>query len=290
MKAFALVLLAAAHVSGDAYTIGQVHHGAGFGGVITGVDYGHGVVSGLGAIGNRAYFHHYGKREAEAKPYTPYQVAAGLPVHNAYATGHPHNVGVVTGISYGHHFYGKREAEAEPGLLYRGYGLGHGYGLGYAGHLGYGGYGLGYGHHYYGKREAEPYTIGQVAAGLPVAHAIASGRAHNVGVITGVSHGYGYGLGLGHHFYGKREAEAEPGYLGHYGYGGYGLGYAGHIGYGGYGLGYGYGGHYYGKREAEAEPGYAYGGYGLGYAGLGYAGHIGYGGYGLGYGRGYYYG
>merc|ERR1719308_819022 len=86
------------------------------------------------------------------------------------------------------------------------------------------------------------------------------------------------------------EAEAEPGYLGHYGYGGYGLGYAGHIGYGGYGLGYGYGGHYYGKREAEAEPGYAYGGYGLGYAGLGYAGHIGYGGYGLGYGRGYYYG
>ena len=88
------------------------------------------------------------------------KVAAGLPVHNAYATGHPHNVGVVTGISYGHHFYGKREAEAEPGLLYRGYGLGHGYGLGYAGHLGYGGYGLGYGHHYYGKREAEPYTIG----------------------------------------------------------------------------------------------------------------------------------
>merc|ERR1712121_525766 len=227
---------AAAHVSGDAYTIGQVHHGAGFGGVITGVDYGHGVVPGLGAIGNRAYFHHYGKREAEAAPYTPYQVATGLPVHNAYATGHPHNVGVVTGISYGHH--------------------------------------------YYGKREAEPYTIGQVAAGLPVAHAIASGRAHNVGVITGVSHGYGYGLGLGHHYYGKREAEAEPGYLGHYGYGGYGLGYAGHIGYGGYGLGYGYGGHYYGKREAEAEPGYlAYGGYGIGY-----------GGYGLGYGRGYYYG
>merc|ERR1711862_1037581 len=39
--------------------------------------------------------------------------------------------------------------------------------------------------------------------------------------------GYGYGRG----YYGKREAEAEPGYL--RGYGGYGRGY----GYGGYGYG-----------------------------------------------------
>merc|ERR1711915_175749 len=56
----------------------------------------------------------------------------------------------------------------------------------------------------------------------------------------------GYG-GYGRGYYGKREAEAEPGYL-RGGYGGYG--------YGGYGRGY------YGKREADAEPGYLRGGYG----------------------------
>merc|ERR1711862_829980 len=77
----------------------------------------------------------------------------------------------------------------------------------------------------------------------------------------------GYGLhGLGYaHYYGKREAEAEPeaeadpailystyGYgLGHYGYAGLGYhGYAGlgHYGYAGLGH-YGYAG-YYGKRSA----------------------------------------
>merc|ERR1712157_172580 len=96
---------------------GQVAHGATYGGIVTGVDYGHGVVSGVGAIGNRAVYAHapavhsyaaypavhhgayYGKREAEADAYTLGQVAAGLPIHNAYATGHAHNVGVVTGVS-----------------------------------------------------------------------------------------------------------------------------------------------------------------------------------------------
>merc|ERR1712126_758990 len=38
----------------DAYTIGQVAHGHAYG-VVTGVDYGHGLVSGYGAIGNRGY-------------------------------------------------------------------------------------------------------------------------------------------------------------------------------------------------------------------------------------------
>merc|ERR1719474_973577 len=81
--------------------------------------------------------------------------------------------------------------------------------------------------------------------------------------------GYGYGLhGLGYaHYYGKREAEADPallystyGYgLGHYGYAGLGYhGYAGlgHYGYAGLGH-YGYAGlghlgysAYYGKRSA----------------------------------------
>merc|ERR1712174_7513 len=118
MKSFALVLAFIASASCDAYTVGQVAHGATYGGIVTGVDYGHGVVSGVGAIGNRAVHSHaaypavhhgayYGKREAEADAYTLGQVAAGLPVHNAYATGHPHNVGVLTHVStplsYAHH-------------------------------------------------------------------------------------------------------------------------------------------------------------------------------------------
>merc|ERR1712066_997852 len=48
----------------------------------------------------------YGKREAEAEaePYTIGQVYAGLPVANAIATGHPHNVGVITNmVSPVHH-------------------------------------------------------------------------------------------------------------------------------------------------------------------------------------------
>merc|ERR1712123_260759 len=129
MRACALVLLAIAsvHCDSDAYTIGQVAHGAGYGGVITGVDYGYGHVAGYGAIGNRGYYGkrdaepytigqvahglgyghvggYYGKREAEAEAdaYTIGQVALGLPLHNAIATGHAHNVGVVTGYGYGH--------------------------------------------------------------------------------------------------------------------------------------------------------------------------------------------
>merc|ERR1711970_1526202 len=257
MRAFVLVVLslAAVHADSDAYTIGQVATGHTNGGVVTGVDYGHGLVSGVGALGNRAavyaghvgyaghlgyaahavaapaayghygYAGHFGKREAEAdsEAYTIGQVAAGLPVANAYATGHPHNVGVIIGTSYSSPVY-----------------AGH---VGYAGHLGYAGHAIAapaaYGHYgyagYYGKREAdsEAYTIGQVAAELPVANAYASGHPHNVGVITGTSY-------------------SAPVYAGHVGHLGY-LGYAGHAvavpaAYGHYG----YAG-YYGKREAEAD-------------------------------------
>merc|ERR1711970_757154 len=118
MRAFAFVLLAVAAVIADSdpYTIGQVASGLTHGGVVTGVDYSNGVVNGVGAIGNRAYAGHVGYAGVGhlgysnhvvappaaysgvvADPYTIGQVAAGLPVHNAYATGHPHNVGVVTG-------------------------------------------------------------------------------------------------------------------------------------------------------------------------------------------------
>merc|ERR1712130_460926 len=152
MKVFAVVLAAVASVSCDPYTVGQVAYGYGHpAGVVTGVDYGHGLVSGVGAIGNRAVYGghlgYYGKREAE--PYTIGQVYAGLPVANAYATGHPHNVGYTAYVSHGLGYYGKREAEAEP------------------------------------------YTIGQVYAGLPIANAYATGHPHNVGYTAYVSHGYG---------------------------------------------------------------------------------------------------
>merc|ERR1712089_36062 len=123
----------------------------------TGVDYGHGHVAGYGAIGNRGYagYHHgfYGKREADSDAYTFGQIAYGLPQANAYATGHPHNVGVITGVDYGH-------------------GRVAGYGAignrGYAGYAGYGGVYGGY-RGYYGKREADSdaYTIGQIAYGPP---------------------------------------------------------------------------------------------------------------------------
>merc|ERR1712116_126864 len=62
-----------------------------------------GVYSGLSSV----YGHYYGKREAEAEPevYTIGQVHAGLPLVNAYATGHPHNVGYTTNVGYTHYPY-----------------------------------------------------------------------------------------------------------------------------------------------------------------------------------------
>merc|ERR1712177_87159 len=91
MRAFVIVLLAAVAVNADAeaeaYTVGQVAAGLTNGGIVTGVDHGNGVVSGYGAIGNRAISH-----------------VAG--VYNA----HPVNTNVYTGLN---HLYGKREAEPE---------------------------------------------------------------------------------------------------------------------------------------------------------------------------------
>merc|ERR1711970_423835 len=64
--------------------------------------------------------------------------------------------------------------------------------------------------------DAKPYTVAQVAAGLPVHNAAADGRLHNIGVITNAAQagvktvgalpltyaGYPYV-----HYYGKRDAE-----------------------------------------------------------------------------------
>merc|ERR1711970_1156789 len=152
MRAFAFVLLAAAAVVADSdpYTIGQVASGLTHGGVVTGVDYSNGVVSGVGAIGNRAYAGHVGYAGVGHLGYANHVVAAPAaysytPAVRAYSA---------PAYAYAGHYYGKREAEAEP------------------------------------EAEAEAYTIGQVAAGLPVANAYATGHAHNVGVVTGTTYAH----------------------------------------------------------------------------------------------------
>merc|ERR1711970_808043 len=86
--------------------------------------------------------------KGDSEAYTLGQVAYGLPVANAYATGHPHNVGVVTGVGYSGYglggYYGKREADA--------YAIGHPHNVGVVTGVGYSGYGHGYGAGvYYGK-------------------------------------------------------------------------------------------------------------------------------------------
>merc|ERR1711934_302965 len=127
MRAFAFVLLAAvainADADADAYTVGQVAHGLTNGGVVTGVDYGHGVVSGYGAIGNRPVTHVAGVHPVNtvAGVYSahPVNTVAGIyNTHHAVATPAVHTVAtpavhsVYSGLR--HHLYGKREAEAEP--------------------------------------------------------------------------------------------------------------------------------------------------------------------------------
>merc|ERR1712088_1158548 len=122
MKAFVIVALVAA-VSGEAdpYTIGQVLAGQTNGGVLTSTTYHGGVkvagfpytkVAAVPAVSYAAaypYAHaavYYGKREAEAEPWTVGQIAAGAPV----AASH-----VYSAYPYAHYpvaYYGKREAEA----------------------------------------------------------------------------------------------------------------------------------------------------------------------------------
>merc|ERR1711953_512588 len=151
MEAFVIVALVAA-VAGEAdpYTIGQVLAGQTNGGVLTSTTY-HGGVKVEGFPYTKAvlpavtyagwpYAHAgvlYGKREAEAEPWTVGQIAAGAHVAEAIKDGRAHNVGVITNATiapvaathvysafpYAHYpvaYYGKREAEAEadPALVY----------------------------------------------------------------------------------------------------------------------------------------------------------------------------
>merc|ERR1712126_496530 len=176
MRAFVIVLLAAvavnAEAEAEAYTVGQVAAGLTKGGVVTGVDHGHGVVSGLGAIGNRAISH-------------VAQVYNAHPVNTVYNTVPVHNVAgvyntpaVYSNVYTGwNHLYGKREAEpeaeAEPF------------------------------HHIAGVYN--PYSVSTVAG---VTHAVPSVYSTAVPTVhTGVYNTHHSGL---NHVYGKREAEAEP--------------------------------------------------------------------------------
>merc|ERR1712240_434180 len=151
MKTFVIVALVAA-VSGEAdpYTIGQVLAGQTNGGVLTSTTYHGGVkvagfpytkLAAVPAVSYAAaypYAHaavYYGKREAEAEPWTVGQIAAGAHVAEAIKDGRAHNVGVITNAAiapvaathvysaypYAHYpyaYYGKREAEADPALVY----------------------------------------------------------------------------------------------------------------------------------------------------------------------------
>merc|ERR1711981_1376515 len=71
--------------------------------------------------------------------------------------------------------------------------------------------------------DAKPYTLAQVAAGLPVQNAAADGRLHNIGVVTNAGAAgvktvgalaYTAPVHTYIHGYGKRDADAEPYTLG----------------------------------------------------------------------------
>merc|ERR1711890_8494 len=119
----------------EAYTPAQVAFGHTNGGVITGVDYGNGVVSGYGAIGNRAVSY-------AARPAVTYAARPAV----SYTTPVVSNVAPAVVSTYNN-------------LPYTSY-AGH--------HLGYSGL-LGYNRHIVAKREAdsdaEAYTPAQVAFG-----------------------------------------------------------------------------------------------------------------------------
>merc|ERR1712059_43893 len=97
MRAFLVVFLAVAvSAEADPYTLGQVAAGATNGGVVTGVDYGHGVVAGVGAVGT-----------GQVAAHVPLTYTTGVP-----AVGYPGVAGVYGAVSpYAVHTIGKREAE-----------------------------------------------------------------------------------------------------------------------------------------------------------------------------------
>merc|ERR1712088_463969 len=169
MRAFILSLVVAA-VTGDAkpWTVAQVAAGEPVKNAIA-----EGRLHNIGVITNAAQagvthvgavpvsYHvpavlphvYYGKREAQAKPYTLAQVAAGQT-----------SGGVITAIDYGHNTGGLRPVVHQVPAAYSAYSAYHPYTA------------------YYGKREAEaePYTLAQVAAGQTAGGVITSVGGHPV--------------------------------------------------------------------------------------------------------------
>jgi hypothetical protein len=169
--------------------------------------------------------HALGKREAEAEaeaePWTLGQVAAGLPLLNAAAEGRaPGHIAYTSynglrvagapALSYAAApalSYAARPAvsyAAAPAVSYAAtpavtYAAAVPTTVGYSAYSSYpytAGYtryaAASYPYHHLGKREAEAeadaYTIGQVAAGLPYANAVATGHAHNPGYLAYTSY------------------------------------------------------------------------------------------------------
>merc|ERR1712055_1068061 len=213
MKAFAIVLLAAvavkAEADADAYTIGQVNHGFTHGGIITGVDYGHGAVSGVGAIGNR-----YAVPVVNHATYAgPYAAGVYSGVHGVYG-------GIHSGV-HGIHAYGKREAEADAEAdphFYNGvYGTGvYGHHAGVVGHHA----GVVSTHSVVPAVHSAVAAVNHVVpavhhatvAAVPAVTAVHSAipAVHStVGGYTQVSAPSVYNHGVHGVYYGKREAEAD---------------------------------------------------------------------------------
>merc|ERR1712059_127875 len=138
MRAFLVVFLAVAvSAEADPYTLGQVAAGATNGGVVTGVDYGHGVVAGVGAVGNGQVAAHVPLTYTAGVPAVGYPGVAGVygagvygaGVYGAGVYGYPGVAGAYGAVSpfpgvygAGVHTYGKREAEADPAIVYSNFG------------------------------------------------------------------------------------------------------------------------------------------------------------------------
>merc|ERR1711890_48871 len=196
----------------EAYTPAQVAFGHTNGGVITGVDYGNGVVSGYGAIGNRAVAYAAAPAYA-AVPAVSY--AARPAVTYAARPAVSYTAPVVSNVA-------PAVVSTYNKLPYTSY-AGH--------HLGYSGI-LGYNRHIVAKREADSeadaYTPAQVALGLPYANAVATGNAHNPGYITNAvvpTTTYSHAVPATTYSVPAAVRATVP----------YATGYAGHLGYG-YGL------------------------------------------------------
>merc|ERR1712059_154812 len=102
MRAFLVVFLAVAvSAEADPYTLGQVAAGATNGGVVTGVDYGHGVVAGVGAVGT-----------GQVAAHVPLTYTTGVPAVGYPGVAGVYGAGVYGAVSpYAVHTIGKREAE-----------------------------------------------------------------------------------------------------------------------------------------------------------------------------------